>query len=525
MAEYLKDKESEDLLKAHERAIICAIMNEPNIFQAAKLRVTEDLLYYNPHKLIWRAVKDRDLLDPVLAIDAVEAAGDLDKLDGPGRGMAFIADIAKGGLIGERYYDYVSFLEREKKKRIIIEACHNIEAGVNTEGAFGDLDKFFKKLNDIEVHDSEFRNLLVLPTEEALDAKFKEHQSAYKTKYKFKKVGQEEYNLEIPVGAITFIAAPTSHGKSTFLRCLALDMAKEELEKSKGEQDGVVLYFSYEEDDKDVIAQMMNTYINIEFTKQPNGKSTHGCLQSLKEFLKDNSLKYIQREHRLEVGQKSNEFKEKFLMSGLMRVFYVNYTIEKLTKAIKYITKSVKVKAVFVDYIQMLQSGERNQRMSRPDELKSICSELKDLAVSLNLPIVCAAQLNRDGAKSPFDMRPQNMSESSDIEKIANVIVCMYNSDHKPEEADAFEKRKNAALKDFPELKSFIIGKHPTKIYATISKNRNGIVGGAAVLNFNGNTGMIEHNDGQKSELINAGISSFGKSNEERTNKEDGLPF
>ena len=60
--------------------------------------------------------------------------------------------------------------------------------------------------------------------------------------------------------------APTSHGKSTLLQNIALQIAK-------AEGEGTTLYFTFEEDGDSVTLQLLNKYIGEELCK--NYSSSH----------------------------------------------------------------------------------------------------------------------------------------------------------------------------------------------------------------------------------------------------------
>ena len=84
------------------------------------------------------------------------------------------------------------------------------------------------------------------------------------------------------------------------------------------------------------------------------------------------------------------------------------------------------IAAVCVDYIQWLNDATYKGTLRR-EELKGVCQKLAALAKESNYPIICAAQMNRD-AKEPALMTATNIADSSDVEKIANTIICIWNS-------------------------------------------------------------------------------------------------
>lgn len=318
----------------------------------------------------------------------------------------------------------------------------------------------------------EFSKLLSTPTEEDFRAEMQRKKEGLQTPYTFEKAGERE-PLILPSGAITLICAPTSHGKSTLLQNLALYTAQDGNE-------GAVLYFTFEEEASSVKLQMLNKYLNVIITTEYKRNNN---LRTLSEYYRTGSTQYVKRDalHRLQSGER--EFFS-LLTSGRIRIYRENYGATKLRDAIKYLCKQIKVKAVFIDYIQLLRLEE--YKGDRRSELCNICDLFNNLAIDHTIPIVMAAQLNRDAA-SPLEMHNQNIAESADIERYANTILTLWNS--------AFKEttRSNADKKELEKLqteRNFTLGTGG-KLYAKLTKNRGGAVGVEAVLDHNGNTGVI----------------------------------
>jgi replicative DNA helicase len=83
---------------------------------------------------------------------------------------------------------------------------------------------------------------------------------------------------------------------------------------------------------------------------------------------------------------------------------------------------------VVVDYLQLLAPGERGER--RELEVAAISRQLKTLAVDLRVPVVCAAQLNRD-AERREGRRPRlaDLRESGALEQDADVVLLLHRDD------------------------------------------------------------------------------------------------
>lgn len=83
------------------------------------------------------------------------------------------------------------------------------------------------------------------------------------------------------------------------------------------------------------------------------------------------------------------------------------------------------VKAIFIDYAQRL--GHENKRLSPIDRNSDIAKRLKELARTLNVPVIALAQVNRQ-CENRTDKRPHmgDIADASAYEKEADVIFTLY---------------------------------------------------------------------------------------------------
>jgi replicative DNA helicase len=111
---------------------------------------------------------------------------------------------------------------------------------------------------------------------------------------------------------------------------------------------------------------------------------------------------------------------------------------------------------VVVDYLQLMRAGAKTE--NRTQEVGYISRALKALSKELSVPIIAAAQLNRDVEKRASS-RPQlsDLRESGDLEQDADVVMFL----HKPDETS-------------------LNGLLPMEI--TVAKHRNGPTGNIACL-------------------------------------------
>ena len=334
-----------------------------------------------------------------------------------------------------------------------------------------------RELTKIDKKDK-YSRLLALPTESSLSQRMKSKQGEIPTLYEFKSIVGDTERFTLPSGAITFVVAPTSHGKSTLLQNLALQVAQTE-------GDGTTLYFTFEEDGDSVTIQLLNKYINTELCNNYNSKLSNN-LRAITHYYRKGEQRYIKTEQLSTFNQKREEFFSKLYNSGKLRVYYEDYDSTELIEAILFLTQQTKVKAVFIDYIQLL--SKNGCKLQRTEELKEICKDLKNLSILTQLPIIVAAQANRE-VTSPLEMHSQKIAEAADLERIANKILFIWNTSFVAQKSKD-SKNELEALETRLGVKLGTSG----KIIAKLTKNRGGVVNIEATLEYNGNTGVVKPN-------------------------------
>jgi DNA primase catalytic core len=273
--------------------------------------------------------------------------------------------------------------------------------------------------------------------------------------------------LLLPSGAISILTAPTSHGKTTFLINMALNVAQ-------SNPNTETYLFSYEEDGDSILINTLNTYLDEEISS--NNRRT------LKSYFTTGSTEYIKIQSRDYFTANKDKFFKELIETRRLNIHYSSYNSDTIIEAIRYLHKHAKPGAIFIDYIQLLNLPEgKYKTYSRQEEIKEICIALKDVAVETGLPIILGAQFNRT-VVNQLHLHPTKIGEAGDIERIASLIVGFWNNNFTPlaTEGELNEINKKEATT-------------PNTLYATILKNRGGRVGLEEILSFNGNTGKIKN--------------------------------
>lgn len=362
---------------------------------------------------------------------------------------------------------------QERRTKELLEKASTLAGEGKTEEALRLLGEEVPTVKRI-AKETRLSSLLTLPTAEGIREKLRSRPEGVRTRYTFS-TGHKSERLVLPAGAITLIGAPTSHGKSTFLRNLALQTAGDGTP-------GVVLYFSFEEDMESTVVEFVNTYAGLELTSPTK---EYNNLTTIADYYRTNSTRYMKSQVEDAFKKSEADFMRDYLESGKLRIYDSDYSSDELVEAIRFISRKLTVKACFIDYVQLLYT--EGNRLQRNEELKGIAKSLRELAKQEKLPIVLACQLNRD-AKSPTEMHSQNIADSADLEREANKVLLLWNSAFLPLNGNAYEPKK------IEESKRMELGT-AGKLYGVLRKNRGGTPNIDASFAFNGNTGRIEPGD------------------------------
>lgn len=186
---------------------------------------------------------------------------------------------------------------------------------------------------------------------------------------------------------LILIAAGPGEGKSTF----ALNIAKN---MSLNGND--VLYFSFEMKEKQLIWKLLSDELNTSVMDVRLGRfnSSHG-------------LKTALTRAKMNIYDKGG------------------ISIDEICSIIKTEKKQKDIKIVFIDYLQLINLGSYHRKISnRNDEVTIISNKLKQLALTLDIPIVALSQLNRDKTRKRYMM--SDLRDSGSLEQDADTIIFIF---------------------------------------------------------------------------------------------------
>lgn len=288
-----------------------------------------------------------------------------------------------------------------------------------------------------------------------------------------------ENEILLPAGALSILAAPTSHGKTTMLVAMAVHAARTNPDKE-------YYLLSYEEAAEPIVLKAVSCYAGIELSGSNR--------RTLQHYLTTGSWQYAYQDSEDKQQEYQRKEREFFAMleQGRLHLHYTDMVCETLCTNLRRLAASGKLGGVFIDYVQYLELAGTNRCNRRDEEISKICRMLKDAAVDTGTPIILAAQFNRQ-ATDPTKLALQNIGEGGDIERKAAYCLGFFNNDMPILNTDKvnsndLQKLTRGAIYD-PE--------HPNKnksVTAVVLKNRSGVgakAGTTGLLAFDGNIGTV----------------------------------
>lgn len=259
---------------------------------------------------------------------------------------------------------------------------------------------------------SGYSSLLTPFVEETAIEELRELGQAIKTGYTINKK-----ELLLPPGAITIVAAATGHGKSKTLINIMLNQVLEYPEKN-------FYYLCYEESSSAILTAFLNAYCDIKLHHTDTR-------EAIKEYLRTGKTDCFGLTNKTLIEdffKKKQEF-FKIVKSGRLNIQHINYKEEELCNAIRYINDYGTPGAIVIDYIQLINMVAKEKKLfgTRQEELKEICQRINTVAKETRLPILVAAQFNRD-VKKLTDMHETALREAADLEQIANTIIGVWDN-------------------------------------------------------------------------------------------------
>ena len=302
-------------------------------------------------------------------------------------------------------------------------------------------------------------------------------------------------NISFAPAAVTILAAPTNHGKTLVLLQTAINIAKQTKKK--------ILYQSFENDAEQLVIRARAANIG---GKWNSTKNLRGVLRTFEKGEDMPEVYYNKYNMPIDLAAETDAYYNEVhpnlkLMRGSSDIdAVVNYLTWKVEQ---WQDAGIEAGGIFIDYLQLLHAPNLYTH-SRTDEVKYICDRLNDVAKATALPVILAAQFNREATKNSGDkldgIQLANIGESAGIENIAEDVYLLWQVD-KIKDADYMTtKAGNITFEVTPDkTRSRRCYTNPTDrttkrtgyLYVENLKARDYATGGYCLLPFNGAAGAI----------------------------------
>jgi len=269
-------------------------------------------------------------------------------------------------------------------------------------------------------------------------------------------------------GAITLIAGRPSHGKTTFMFNLLLQM-------SNFYKDESFYFFTYEEPVKNISVKLLNRLINTDLS---------GYFREIRELPKPTNYEFIKhyiRARRTDIRQieDGKRLLQELIDSKRITVIDRNYSVEQLSSLIAYLNKRERIGALFIDYIQRMNTERKTQ--DKRTEIAHISDSVLQIAKQSGLPIILGAQLNRATDTKGGKPKLENLKEAGNLEEDANTVISVYCRAREEEETESGEQSSKLREVEL-EIKTL--------------KNREGEVNTTETLSWDRYSGVIKERSG-----------------------------
>ncbi len=412
-----------------EEAVLGAIMLEKDAFDAVIEVIKVDSFYVEAHQKIFKAIIELSRLEQPIDILTVsqqlKKENVLEEVGGP----AFLAQLSRRVVSGAHAEFHARIIAQKYIQRELIRASSEIQRRSFEESEdvqelleFAEMELFNIAEGNIKKQTQQLGPLI----NEAI----RRIQDAGKKEDGLSGVGSGFTMIDRITGGwqpsdLIIIAARPSMGKTAFVLSMARNMAVNF--KNQG-----VAVFSLEMSS----IQLVNRLIIAE-TELASDKIRSGKLAA---------HEWIQLDNKIMELTKASIFVDD---TPAISIFELRAKCRRLLK------KYPNIKAIIIDYLQLMTAGGDNRNGNREQEVSIISRSLKALAKELDIPIIALSQLNRSVETRSGNKRPQlsDLRESGAIEQDADVVVFIHRPEYYGFEADD----NGLSLKGIAEI---IIAKH-----------------------------------------------------------------
>lgn len=395
-----------------EQAILGSVLIDPSCFPTVTMLVRAEYFYMPQHRAIYTAMLSIDgagsgVIDPLLILEMLKAEKVFANEEDGKTYLFKLADIVPSTSNVEAY---CKIIKDKFYIRTLVDVSNDIIDLAENSGEEADI-----ILDNAEQRIYEIRQGKTVAGPSKLSDVISD---VYDTLYKLNSEDKEQFK-GFPTGFPDFdkmcnglnrsdlviIGARPAMGKTSFTLNMARNVAVKTGRK--------VLFFSLEMSKEQLAQRVISTEARIPSQKMRKGDLTP------KEWERLSSACVFLADVQLYFDDTSN------------------ITVPEMKARCRRLKN---VDAVFIDYLQLMQSAKRTE--SRVQEVTEITRSLKLMAKDLMIPVVVCAQLSRSTEARGSSHKPQlaDLRESGSIEQDADIVLMLYREDYYKNEKDSPEQ-------------------------------------------------------------------------------------
>ena len=406
-----------------EEVLLGAVMTEESaIHEVIELIKTEEVFYVDAHQRIWKAMSalyySHTQIDLLTLTEQLKRQGDLDAVGG----ALYLVQLSNSISSSAHIAEHARLIIEKHILRKLIAVSHDVsrDAYSDTTDVFDLLDRAGNEVEGINLmlrgqRNESFANRVLKAAQMLKDAA---NTGTYITgvpSYSSKLDGQL---LGFQASDLIIVAARPGMGKTSMVWHLARMQARNNIP---------VGFFSLEMNDRQLINKMFASETQIDLKTVARG------------------------------GLKCEEWQrfDRAAADIMNWPIHLDDTgaipIHQLIAVAKNWVRKYGVKIIYIDYIQLITTGEGPRKFgNREQEVSYISSKLKATAKELNIPIVALSQLSR-GPETRPDKRPllSDLRESGAIEQDADIVIFPFRPAYYGQE---FDHQGHAIPEGYTEL-------------------------------------------------------------------------
>ena len=443
-----------------ERTVLGAILLSPDIAEVAlgSLSVDDFSDADSRNKILFEAMKEIHRIGSPIDVTTLNNYLVNAKLEKASGGYQYLYQLASSYLVPENIDFYINLIKEQAVLRDLLLKCREIETAY--AAGVGNISDFILRSNDAISEIAQRRTVsgmrsageIARVVVEKINKKKETSHSVTGVSSGF--AGINEYTHGWQKGDLIILAARPSVGKTALGMNFALNAAMTTR--------CPVAFFSLEMSAEQIMERLIASVSYINSKKIQLGNLTS--------------------QERLKINSAVNQISETQL--------YIDDTPN--SKLGDIIAKATKLKKthqdlalVVIDYLGRIRYSDKVDLSHQQQEVSFISGALKTLARSLNVPVICLAQLNRD-VESNEKKIPSlaNLRDSGSIEQDADICMLLYREDYYTSLGQTLGKKKMGGQSDEEEAPKPGMSREEkeangdlSEVKVLIAKNRNGQVG------------------------------------------------